>query len=1707
MFTFLSRCLILGMGLAITTSAVNAQVQLKPLQQEYQSADAGVVALPLVFANTSNQNETIAGTWQWIDHQQQLIEQGSLPAIAIKALDTMTQTLQLPVSSSTHYKLQVNWQAGEQSQQDVLDMITDAPQAQRPTLLLSGTWEQATSDGFWPFEKARRDQIPQIPDDLSWKQTTLPANVGATQDKQGVIHWYRKTLSLPNWLVGDKQELVFDGIGKRAHVWINGQHIAYLEGAWTTYVLDITTALKLHDENTILIAAADHTAQKQDPTRGNKFNWPIGHSGNAFAGVYDHLWLRAHSSVYTRSWQWRYDHDRKQLEIKAMVVNGTSKALPAGCQFEIRLNDENGPVFQAQTPVAIPAGSEQLVIQTLDLAKARLWWPAMTDAPGRPFLYGLKLNVRVNDQLLDQMHDRIGLRSIDVQHGLYVINGVPIHPVARGMGGWTGARSWANARQATEPGYGDYSRIHCNPLTRNVVEAAEENGHLIQLETPLTASGYGYPLDDSDFWDNFRTQNRQIIETYRNNAAVVSMSLSNEVFLCGAEKYPKALDQMAGEWRYATQHTPGWPVVVNGDGDLRGRIATANLHYPRHLSRHPLLPMDAYWLEHDKLQKLDLYPGSFTWRKDQLLEIGEDQWNGFSAWPHGCAIMQGDSVYADDKAALAGHDAAAIQYMLGYRDADVAYQQPWAKTSSQARAYANQPIAAYLVDQYQTTMPGRNISWQVNVFNDSLAQHTFKITAKSSLFDVTVVEPVILSPSHKQRVTLKIPISDKLKNQDVTWQLTLTDEQGKQRFSDEHLLRIRNDTQLKQPQSTLLVMRGNGQLVARLDKLHLQYKLLDHWDALDDQAGGMLLVGSDATLSAMNGVNRKSLADFAQRGGHVMFFSQRQYPSWSVIPARMNQDTGHDATLAHVLATNHPMLAGLNSEDFKYWPNGHRVSGQDFYKPESDGAIALLATGGRIGLAWSPLMFVPSGKGWFLLSQLDLLEQWDNHPAPSRLLSNVLKMADDTANKPARRLFVLGEAPGLLQAMQRIGLSYESISDPAQLSHLSDNWLLIPQGQWASSWTQPVMQFIEQGGHVWLMDWDSDGFKQLDAQCHISPLRRDLKQYSLDVRKEMPYMQTLSSFDCFWAQPTQGDPTPLTNISRIALADYDAQGKRIDLDQMQLDTAGTKDTLTTWGLPDGFKRIYNFKSQKQRLQWTVPKDLAGTWYVGLTGRVAHQIPREVEQLSVAYVTLPFSWSLARQYQLQVNDKPLPLQNTGDAVQIPVRAKGWAMPYGCMVSEQPITLNAGDVITIQTSHAGSTWVAGLDLFRPRSSSQLTPLTNPGTLSLLQMGQGRVLLDGINWDGGLDKANHMAAMMLNDQMAGMGLSFKPFESRMQSTQTICQLLPDEATLRQESGKPTLHIDGTRNMHTPFRNAVALRVPGQWATWQVPDTLHAGSYQLRVVARVSNTSPRNTDLSNCYVLEHNGKTMPLVLDRTLGEPFVAFQANGWAVVYGTLRCDTPLTLQPGDHFSLGINRSATAFVAMVQLVNAVDAIPTHRLNITGGVSLKLNRTITVNWSAINQKLALQTSTGLSPEHRTLQIDGGGKPFKRLRLMQSFYHPWTDFAGQSADKPVAHATVHYVDGSIAEFDVIYYQHVTMPLDAQATLPQAKLLWQDKQPFADFLDELTGKSGRWIQMQHPTPIYGMAWDNPHPDKPVKSLEMRLVQDGVLIVFAVQSES
>ncbi len=78
--------------------------------------------------------------------------------------------------------------------------------------------------------------------------------------------------------------------------------------------------------------------------------------------------------------------------------------------------------------------------------------------------------------------------------------------------------------------------------------------------------------------------------------------------------------------------------------------------------------------------------------------------------------------------------------------------------------------------------------------------------------------------------------------------------------------------------------------------------------------------------------------------------------------------------------------------------------------------------------------------------------------------------------------------------------------------------------------------------------------------------------------------------------------------------------------------------------------------------------------------------------------------------------------------------------------------------------------------------------------------------------------------------------------------------------------------------------------------------------------------------------------------------------------------------------------------------------------------------------------------------------------------------------------------------------------LDAVASLPGATRAWSGDQPFVRYLDDFTEQKGRWIQSEHPMPIYAMRWSNPEPEKPVESVAVELLQSGVLAIYQIRAE-
>ena len=99
----------------------------------------------------------------------------------------------------------------------------------------------------------------------NWKKVNVPHNWDQYEGYQRKLHgnkhgyaWYRKTFKSSEFKSGKRFFLYFEGVGSYATVWLNGVKIGYHAGGRTTFTLDVTSVIKLNNQQNILAVRADH---------------------------------------------------------------------------------------------------------------------------------------------------------------------------------------------------------------------------------------------------------------------------------------------------------------------------------------------------------------------------------------------------------------------------------------------------------------------------------------------------------------------------------------------------------------------------------------------------------------------------------------------------------------------------------------------------------------------------------------------------------------------------------------------------------------------------------------------------------------------------------------------------------------------------------------------------------------------------------------------------------------------------------------------------------------------------------------------------------------------------------------------------------------------------------------------------------------------------------------------------------------------------------------------------------------------------------------------------------------------------------------------------------------------------------------------------------------------------------------------------------
>jgi len=317
------------------------------------------------------------------------------------------------------------------------------PKAEGGRLLLSG--------GEWRLQRANlvaaRGEEVSRPGfaDREWIPATVPGtvlvsylNIGAIpdpnySDNQLMISdsffysdfWYRNEFVPPPVLKNEKLWLNFDGINWKARVWLNGEFLGRIDGAFRRGRFDVTGKVRFGEKNAVAVlveknatpgSVKEKTFQNPDknggalgadnPTFHASIGWdwiPTIRGRNA--GIWNRVFLSSTGPVALSDplVASRVSADRRVADVRLdfLVENHATRPVSGV------LRGAFGERAFSQ-PLSLKAGETRAVPVELKLEKARLWWP---NGYGEPYLYLVNARFEMDGAVSDRMEFQAGVRE------------------------------------------------------------------------------------------------------------------------------------------------------------------------------------------------------------------------------------------------------------------------------------------------------------------------------------------------------------------------------------------------------------------------------------------------------------------------------------------------------------------------------------------------------------------------------------------------------------------------------------------------------------------------------------------------------------------------------------------------------------------------------------------------------------------------------------------------------------------------------------------------------------------------------------------------------------------------------------------------------------------------------------------------------------------------------------------------------------------------------------------------------------------------------------------------------------------------------------------------------------------------------------------------------------------------------------------------
>ena len=396
-------------------------------------------------------------------------------------------------------------------------------------------------DAGWRFYRGDTSGAESIKfDDSPWRSidlphdwsiedlpgTNSPFNADAVSQVSGGFTtggtgWYRKTFLLPEEQSSKRIIIQFDGVYMNPEIWINGVSLGNHPYGYTSFWFDITGHLKPGNPNVLAVKVRNEGANSR---------WYSG------SGIYRHVWLKAFEPVNVAQFGTSITTPEVSMDSARICVKTTvNNQSPDASKVKIITK-----IFNKENVEQVSFTSEQLIekegvsefVQNISVNSPELW------SVDSPVLYIAKSDVYSNDNLVDQVETKFGIRTIQFD----AVNGFRLNGVAMKLKGGCyhhdngplGAKSFdrAEERRVELLKASGFNAIRCshNPPAPAFLEACDRLGMLVIDEAfdmwKEQKNPYDYHLYFDEWW---KRDIESMVLRDRNHPSIILWSIGNEI--------------------------------------------------------------------------------------------------------------------------------------------------------------------------------------------------------------------------------------------------------------------------------------------------------------------------------------------------------------------------------------------------------------------------------------------------------------------------------------------------------------------------------------------------------------------------------------------------------------------------------------------------------------------------------------------------------------------------------------------------------------------------------------------------------------------------------------------------------------------------------------------------------------------------------------------------------------------------------------------------------------------------------------------------------------------------------------------------------------------------------------------------------------------------------------------------------------------------